>query len=576
MKHNNNQIELRNVRLDGVKQNADGSLFVSGYVNETGTWSQVLGRNTKFIEQIMPGAFKRALERAENIDFLYNHDKEKILASTEASTETSTKNGKLMLREDERGLYMEATISKTSWGKDAYQLIQDGIIQKMSFGFRALKDKVTKGTNGIYERVVHELELLEVSAVRKPAYVQSSIQARSLEIVDDINIEGDIGKMNITELKNTRLEIIKQGKQLKAEQRKRDLDEFEKAEMRDLSERLEEIDAQIKVSTEDEQRHIVEIPEETSNEPSAEHRAIESLMKGENNDEVRALQQNSDTGAYLVPTVVSDHIVKMVHHEGNLFSRTKQYEPVNGFLEILREKTIGTAGFVGEDKEIEKIEFSMDKIRLDQKRVGSAIEISHKVVNDAGMNVLTYASELLGRRLSKTIDYHILFGDGKNSLEGILTSTTNPITKIISKSKTTMNFEELYDVLLSINPEYLNNAVWVMHSETFKHLTKMNDSEGYPLILREQDVTKAFIRKLFNISIIFDDNMEQVGAGKTPILLGNFEEGYATLVKKDFHLQHVWKDRISDSKRRHLLILDKYLDGKIVQPQAFAKLTMAQ
>ncbi|HDR4366789.1 TPA: phage major capsid protein [Bacillus cereus] len=573
MQNQKNQIELRNVRLDGVQQNADGSLFVSGYVNKTGTWSQTLGRKTKFIEKIMPGAFKRALERAENIDFLYEHDNNKILADT--------RSGKLVLREDDKGLYMEATISKTTWGQDAFELIKDGIIQNMSFGFRKLKDEIITKASGIHERIVHELELLEVSAVRKPAYVQSSIAARSLEIIDEINIREDINKMNITELKKERLEIIKQGKQLKTEQRKRDLDEFEKAEMRDLSERLEEIEAQIEISTEDEQRHIVEIPEETSNEPSTEQRAIESLMKGEINDEVRTLQQNSDTGAYLVPTTVSDHIVKIVHHEGNLFSRTKQFETVNGFLELLREKSLdsnnGKVGFIGEMQDITPDDFTMDKVRLDQKRVGTAVEISDKVVNDAGMNVLTYASELLGRRLSKTIDYHILNGDGTKSFEGILTSVTNPITKITSKSKTTMDFEELYDVLLSVNTEYLDKrAVWVMHSETFKHLTKMNDNEGYPLILRKQDVTKAFIQKLFDIPIVFDDNMEQIGAGKTPILLGNFEEGYATLVKKDFHLQHVWKDRISKTKRRHLLILDKYLDGKIMQPKAFAKLTMAQ
>ncbi|PEN68497.1 phage major capsid protein [Bacillus wiedmannii] len=565
MQNHNNQIELRNVRLDGVQQNADGSLFVSGYVNETSTWSQVLGRNTKFIEQIIPGAFKRALERAENIDFLYEHDNNKILADTQS--------GRLILREDDKGLYMEATISKTSWGEDAFELIKDGIIQKMSFGFRALKDKVTKGTNGIYERVVHELELLEVSAVRKPAYVQSSIQARSMEIVNEINIREDINTMNITELKNTRLEIIKQGKQLKAEQRKRDLDEFEKAEMRDLSEQLEEIEAQIENSTEDEQRHIVEIPEETSNEPSTEQRAIESLMKGEMNDEVRTLQQNSDTGAYLIPTVVSDHIVKIVHHEGNLFSRTKQYETVSGFLELLRESSQGTAGFIGEWDDIVLNDFTMEKVRLDQKRVGTAVEISDKVVNDAGMNVLSYASELLGRRLSKTIDEHILFGDGKTSFQGIL---NYPIATTTTKSQTTIDFNELFDVLFSVNPEYLNGAVWVMHSSTFAHLLNIkHEKTGIPLILSDK-ITNAPKRELLDIPIVFDDNMEKVGAGKTPILLANFEKGYATLVKKDFHLQHVWKDRISKTKRRHLLILDKYLDGKIMQPQAFAKLTMAK
>lgn len=569
MQNHNNQIELRNVRLDGVKQNADGSLFVSGYVNETGTWSQTLGRKTKFIEQIRPGAFKRALERAENIDFLYEHDNNKILADT--------RSGKLVLHEDDKGLYMEATISKTTWGQDAFELIKDGIIQKMSFGFRKLKDEVKKNADGIRERVVHELELLEISAVRFPAYVQSSISARSLELVEEINIREDINTMNITELKNTRLEIIKQGKQLKTEQRKRDLDEFEKAEMRDLSERLEEIDAQIENSTEDEQRHIVEIPEETSNEPSAEQRAIESVLKGEMNDEVRALATNTSTGAYLVPTVVSDHIVKIVHHEGNLFSRTNQYETVSGFLELLRENDTGSAGFVGEMNMKNMItDFELGKVRLDQKRVGTAVELSDKVVNDAGMNVLAYSSELLGRRLSKTIDYHILFGDEKNSLEGIMTSTTNPITQITSKSQTTIDFNEFYDVLFSVNAECTNNAVWVMHSETFAHLLNIkNEKSGIPLILSDK-ITSAPKRELLGLPIVFDDNMEKIGAGKTPILLGNFEMGYATLVKKDFHLQHVWKDRISRHKRRHLLILDKYLDGKIMRPEAFAKLTMAQ
>lgn len=573
MKHNNNQIELRNVRLDGVQQNADGSLFVSGYVNETGTWSQVLGRNTKFIEKIMPGAFKRAIERAieraENIDFLYEHDKEKILADTQS--------GNLILREDDKGLYMEATISKTTWGKDAFELIKDGIVKKMSFGFRKLKDEVRKNADGIRERVVHELELLEISAVRFPAYVQSSISARSMEIVDDINIEGDIGKMNLTELKNTRLEIIKQGKQLKAEQRKRDLDEFEKAEMRDLSEQLKEIEAQIEVSTEDEQRHIVEIPEETSNEPSTEQRAIESVLKGEMNDEVRALTTDKQTGAYLVPTSISDQIIKKIHHDAKLFSRTKQYPAVVGNLEILREDTIGTAGFVGELDAFKPSDLSMNKIALGQKRVGSAIELSDKVVRDMGLNPLKYSFEVLGRRLSKVIDKDILFGnDSATGLEGILTLDAignDKVPAIVSKSKTTMEFDDLRKVLLTMNPEHSKDAIWLMHSETFAHLLRMKDDTGHLLILQDK-ITNAPVQKLFGQPIVFDDNMDKVEAGKTPILFGNFGEGYVTTVKKDLHLEHIWRDKISRDKRKHLLILDTYIDGKILNKECFAKLKM--
>lgn len=569
---NKNQIEVRSMRLDGVKENADGSLLVSGYVNETGSWSQTLGTNTKFIEKIESGAFQRALSKNSNVDFLYNHDKNQVLADMESNT--------LTLKEDQRGLYMEAKIVPTSYGKDAFELIKNGVVKHMSFGFRALKDKVTKGTNGIYERVVHELELLEVSAVRKPAYIQSSIHARSMEIVEDIEIKGDLNTMTKDELKTERIAIIKEGMELEAQARKenRSLNEFEKANKQDLLELKKQLESKIEEFGNDEQRNIIVISEDKTEEITAEHRAMEAVIKGETTEEVRALTTDKQTGAYLVPTSISDQIIKQVHHAAKLFSRTKQYPAVIGKLEILREDTIGSAGFVGEwEDEIKPTDFSMNKIALGQKRVGSAIELSDKVVKDTGLNPLKYSFGVLGRRLSKVIDKEILFGNNSaTGLEGILTLDANgidKITTITSASKNTMTADELYDVVLNVKSEYSREGIWLMHSSTFSHLLKMKDEAGAPLILPDK-ITGAPIQKLFGNPIVFDDNMDKVEAGKTPILFANFGKGYATTVKKDLHLEHIWQDEESRARRRHLLILDTYLDGKILNKECFAKLKM--
>jgi HK97 family phage prohead protease len=171
-------MELRLSPLS-IEANDDGTMTVSGYVNKTDQWSNLLGRQDRFKEKIASGAFQRAIDKADEIHFLAEHDNSKILAST--------RNSSLELREDGQGLFMSATICPTSWGKDYYQLIKSGILQNMSFGFRAIKD-AWKKVDGYFERTVNELELFEVSVVRDPAYSQSTISARGIDLVEDVEI----------------------------------------------------------------------------------------------------------------------------------------------------------------------------------------------------------------------------------------------------------------------------------------------------------------------------------------------------------------------------------------------------
>lgn len=182
------KMELR-INPSEVVTNDDGSMTVSGYVNRTDSPSNMLGARQKFIEKISKGAWQRALERGQDIHFLAEHDNSKILAST--------RNGSLSLREDDQGLYMEATISPTSWGKDYYQLISDGILSNMSFGFRSIKDS-WRNMGDHMERTVQDLQLSEVSVVRDPAYATSSISARGVDLADE-EVEAKIDELRAEE-----------------------------------------------------------------------------------------------------------------------------------------------------------------------------------------------------------------------------------------------------------------------------------------------------------------------------------------------------------------------------------------
>ena len=174
-------------RMHDAHMSSSGDMVVSGYVNQTEQLSHELGMSKRFREKISKGAFRKAIQNsARDIDFLAEHDSSVVLAST--------KNDSLQLREDDKGLYMEARIINTGAGRDWYEMISSGLITNMSFGFRSVADEWRSIGENLFERTINDLELFEVSAVRNPAYAQSSISNRGLDTSDDIvpeNIEED-------------------------------------------------------------------------------------------------------------------------------------------------------------------------------------------------------------------------------------------------------------------------------------------------------------------------------------------------------------------------------------------------
>lgn len=154
------RIEIRNDRV-----------VIDGYVNAVARDSRpITDRATgeRFVEQIVPGAFKRALEHNE-VKLLLNHDENRMLGSTQTN---------LALHEDEIGLRAHAEI-------DDAEVIEKARLKKLrgwSFGFKEEGASEETMANGMKRRFVEDMELVEVSIIdeRKiPCYRGTSIEARA-------------------------------------------------------------------------------------------------------------------------------------------------------------------------------------------------------------------------------------------------------------------------------------------------------------------------------------------------------------------------------------------------------------
>ena len=95
------------------------------------------------------------------------------------------------LKEDERGLWFRAKVSKTRDGKDVEVLIEDGALKEFSIGF------ITKGYEWNEDDVVRtltEVELWEISLVTRAANEQARL------VTTEVKSEADTKGLSDEEL----------------------------------------------------------------------------------------------------------------------------------------------------------------------------------------------------------------------------------------------------------------------------------------------------------------------------------------------------------------------------------------
>lgn len=155
------------------RQSDDGTVKVAGYAAVFDEPADIGG---VFTEVIKPGAFRNALNRGDDVVFLINHGG-LPLARLSA--------GNLTLREDQRGLRMEATLDGSD--PDVARIVpklRNRLMRAMSFGFNVGPEGQEWGETGDGQslRNIRDVSYLgDVSVVNTPAYAGTEIALRSKE-----------------------------------------------------------------------------------------------------------------------------------------------------------------------------------------------------------------------------------------------------------------------------------------------------------------------------------------------------------------------------------------------------------
>lgn len=151
-----------------IRADESGVIKVSGYAAVFNQEADIAGM---FRELIAPGAFRDAIGR-DDVVFLVNHA---------GLPMARTRSGTLVIREDNRGLYMESELDPDDPDvKSIVPKMKRGDLDKMSFAFTP-EVQEWDDSDEIPLRTIRQARLHDVSIVTNPAYEGTEIGLRCLQ-----------------------------------------------------------------------------------------------------------------------------------------------------------------------------------------------------------------------------------------------------------------------------------------------------------------------------------------------------------------------------------------------------------
>lgn len=386
--------------------------------------------------------------------------------------------------------------------------------------------------------------------------------------------------MNAKELREKRNSLLDEMDKIHSNitqegQETRSLTQEESEKYNTLVSQISEIDNQLRDLKDSKQ--TMEAREMEENKNTEVRSAMEGYIRTPNrNVEQRAQYVNTtEDGAVVIPENIANEIIVKMEEASEIFALARKYPSVNGSLKIAKENTDDQAGFVGENEEIPSIRLKFSSVSLNQKRVGAAVTLTQQLLNDSGMDLLNYSAGLLARRTARAIEKSVFKGiGGESGFQGIL--STEGLKEIPTDNKvklaSTITVDNLLDVINSLNPAYLDGAVFFMSRDTYNAISKIKDGNG-DFLLQSGQVNGRVGQTVLGFPIHITDAL----AKEDGILFGNVGASYGIMIKKGFNLKHVNGDTQQTLNGTQLLAFDGYMDGAVINGEAlvYANTTIA-
>ncbi|MBX4874429.1 phage major capsid protein [Rhizobium bangladeshense] len=428
---------------------------------------------------------KGAFTSPEVLPMLFAHDQAQVIGVWDEITETSdglTVKGRLLVDDVERAREVRA-------------MIRTKAVSGLSIGFRTKASKPRQRG-----RTITALDLHEISVVAVPSH--PGAQITSVKAADG-TAEPKEPKLENEELemKNDPVISPEDLKALKAD--------------------IATIKAKLNRPTAANNNHPA-----AQNDNDLERKAFNSFLRRGvermSADEVKALTVASDTnGGFLAPEEVGNELIKLL----------SEYSPIRSYARVVSisaesikypRRVSGTAAtWVDETEDRTESGMTFEQVTLTPIELATFTDVSNQLLED---NAYGLEGELLAdyaQSFGQTEGLAFVKGTGVKQPKGIMTASgiKEVKTGVAAAFPSTNPADVLIGMYHSIATTHANNGVWLMNRNTLGIIRQWKDSTGRYLVL--DPITAGGVSTLLGRPIVEMPDMDDIGAGKYPILFGD-------------------------------------------------------
>lgn len=390
--------------------------------------------------------------------------------------------------------------------------------------------------------------------------------------------------MSLREMKNDKKKMVlaKQGILDSAVNEVRALTATEMDEVKDYDAKIKDLTNKIK---EAEKRELenVSFSIEDSREVAAENIAIDNevenfIKTGLRGTELRAFNADQLNGTAtatmgtIIPTHIADFIIEKMTENSNAFAEATHFQSVTGQYQI-------TSDAEGEDEAMiiaEGTDFtdwkklSFTGKTLDQLRFVAGYVLTQQLINNSQFDLISYATVKLAKKMAKKAEEQIFKGAGTDSAHNKQFRGLDANVNLATVNAQNLNGGQLLDKLNlavnTINPTFLGGSKWYMSREIYNAIALLKDANGH-FYVQNGVVNGKLTQTLFGYPIAISEML----SAKYPVYFGSMKDAYAIMIKKGMNLQHIYADTQNAIQGTHVLLLDMYMDGCVLDEQAIVR-----
>lgn len=311
--------------------------------------------------------------------------------------------------------------------------------------------------------------------------------------------------------------------------------------------------------------------EDAENEERAmqEEKAFEKYIRGILAEERAEVNLAKGDNGSVIPVSIAKKIIKKAYDISPILEKSTKYN-VKGKLEIPYYSETSTAkvnmAYATEFTSLESNIGKFTNIELTGFLAGALAKISKSLVNNSDFNIVNEVINIMAEAIALFVEKELIHGT-TDKVEGLKNGVK---LQVETASENVITADEIIKTKRKVKQRFQKNAIWIMSPETLTAVALLKDSNDRYLL--QDDLTNDFSYTLLGKPVYESDNMDEIGAGKTPIFYGDIS-GLATKFVEELEME-VLREKYADQHAVGVVAWMEF-DAKVEDAQKIAKLVCA-